>query len=231
MSIRAIPAAQWQAVLRMAPPLITRQRKTATNAILSAGEGRDGELTAAETAILSVLAYAAPAGDAFEFGTFLGRTTRLLALARPDSTVFTIDCYNAKELCVERGRPDDARFCSILQESVGSAFENTPEATRIIQLWGDSPNYPLQDLYGAMGVIFVDGGHDYATAVSDLQRAYNMLADQEAGIVAAHDYGLIEDVNKAWDEVFAGMDTLTFEASRLAVYGAVAQDLFDGRLS
>ena len=226
MSTRAIPTTQWQAVLQMAPSLITEQRRITTNAILSVGEGGNGELGAADTAILSVLAYAAPKGDAFEFGTYLGRTTRLLALARPDSTVFTIDCHNAKELCVERGQPGDIPFCGIPRESIGRAFGGTSEATRIIQLWGDSLNYPLQDLYGAMGIVFVDGGHDYATVLSDLQRAYNMLADQEAGIVVAHDYGFVPDVTKAWNEVFAGMSTLSFEASRLVAYGAVAQELF-----
>ena len=225
MSVRRIPTSQWQAVLQMAPALI-RERQGPTNAILSVGEGTNGELGAADTAILSVLAYAAPAGDVFEFGTYLGRTTRLLAMARPESTIFTIDCHNAKELCMERGQPDDALFCGIPREMVGTAFEGAPEATRIIQLWGDSLNYPLHDLYGAMGIVFVDGGHDYATVLSDLQRAYNMLADQEAGIVVAHDYGFVADVTRAWDEVFASMDSMSFEASRLVAYGTVAQELF-----
>ena len=225
MGVSLVPATQWQLIMQLTMAGIMRA-EGAEKITIVIEEGINGELGAFDSVIMSILAQNAPPGDVFEFGTYLGRTTRQLAMRRPQSTVFTIDCQDSEGRAIQRGRPSDVPFCAIPRADIGKAFRGTPEEERIIQLWGDSQHYELDEFHGSMGIVFVDGGHDYETALSDLRHARAMLADPAGGIIAAHDYGLIPDVVRAWGEVFQDAETLAFEASTVVAYGEIARNVF-----
>lgn len=106
----------------------------------------------------------------FEIGTYVGRTTRLLALNCLDTTcVFTLDL---------------PREC--VSHDVGEAYRGTPESKRITQLYGDSARFDFSPWYGRCDFVWVDGCHDYSYVLRDSQQAMSLC--RPGGWIAWHDY-------------------------------------------
>jgi len=106
----------------------------------------------------------------FEFGTFVGRTTRLLALnSHPDCRIVTIDLP-----------PDHVKH------EVGEAFKKTPENDKITQLYGDSRVFDFSPWYGQCDFVWVDASHDYSYVVSDTRNALKLC--RPGGWIGWHDY-------------------------------------------
>ncbi|MFA4902757.1 MAG: class I SAM-dependent methyltransferase [Desulfobaccales bacterium] len=106
----------------------------------------------------------------FEIGTFVGRTTRLLALNCPhDSQIFTLDL------------PRDQAT-----HDIGVDFRNTPEAAKITQLHGDSRTFDYSSWRSRCDFIWVDACHDYPFVVHDTMAALKLHS--EGGWIAWHDY-------------------------------------------
>lgn len=117
-------------------------------------------------------------GPIVEFGTFTGRTTRLLAQCTPHE-IYTIDIGNDPE----DHYPDYVP---------GSDFIGTPEADRIHLIIGDSRDVGIPLPFKSAGFIFIDGGHTYDVVLSDSRRAMDLVSDQ--GIIAWDDY------NPSWPD-------------------------------
>jgi predicted O-methyltransferase YrrM len=120
----------------------------------------------------------------FEFGTYLGRTTYHLALGNPDAVVHTLD------LRPELVRPEQkigGAIRSVIERGhQGAFFRDTPCASRIRQLHGDSRSFDYAPFRGKMDFIFIDASHLYEFVRNDTSKAMEMLAP--GGIVLWHDF-------------------------------------------
>lgn len=155
----------------------------------------------------------------FEIGTFRGRTALNFALNAPDDCkVHTLDLPPA-------GRDEGARATgsadtSLIQQSKpGAEFLGRPEAARIEQLYGDSTRFDFTPYYDRMDIVFVDGAHHYAAALSDTRHALRMV--RPGGVVLWHDfanYGDYNDVTRAVLECLPGTEVFQIDNSQLALY-------------
>src|SRR5204862_498837 len=101
------------------------------------------------------------------------------------------------------------------RNTVGAQYKKHPEqAKKIIQVFGDSASLDWNALQGPFDLVFIDGCHHYSYVKSDTQNALKQL--RKGGVIAWHDYGMIEDVSKAVDET-AGMDKFVIRGTRLAI--------------
>ena len=137
----------------------------------------------------------------FEFGTFDGATTLLLAATAPTAQVFTIDLppesYVAPE---EFGYPKSPGDYDSPHDEVGHEFRGTRESERITQLFGDTMTFDFSEYVGTMGLVVVDAGHGYEAARSDTENALRLAGP--SGVVIWDDYipqwpGVMQAVNDA----------------------------------
>ncbi|MCK4809725.1 MAG: class I SAM-dependent methyltransferase [Candidatus Omnitrophica bacterium] len=106
----------------------------------------------------------------FEIGTFVGRTTRLLAVnIAPNSQIVTLDLPQEQ-----------------VKQDIGVDYRNTTEASRIRQVYGDSRFYDFSAWHGKCDFVWVDACHDYDFVVSDTRNALNMC--RPGGWIGWHDY-------------------------------------------
>jgi predicted O-methyltransferase YrrM len=130
----------------------------------------DWELPYAERAILDGITRMLGPSAIFEFGTFTGKTTLLLANAAPLAQVHTIDLPPS-------GDGEDV---------VGSAFIGELAADRIIQHRADSRVFDYSALEGAVDLVFIDASHEFDDVVSDSEHALRLLKPD--GLVVWDDY-------------------------------------------
>lgn len=123
-----------------------------------------------ELASLAYLMQALQPLVVFEIGTFIGRTTRLLALNSSHNTqIFTLDL------------PADQ-----VAHDIGVDFGGTPEAEKITQLYGDTRSFDYSPWHGQCDFVWVDACHDYPHVVQDTQAALNLC--RPGGWILWHDY-------------------------------------------
>ena len=139
----------------------------------------------------------------FEIGTFDGATTHVLARSAPEAEVLTLDLP-----------PESAVLASVAQEAthagageVGSRFRDTPEASRITQLLGDSTTFDYTPWEGAVDLVLVDAGHEYENARADSQAALRLL--RPGGVI------LWDDYEPGWPGVVRAVDELQLPVVRL----------------
>jgi len=132
----------------------------------------------------------------FEFGTYDGATTLLLARAAPQAQVTTFDLP-----------PEDVvAMGGVVAEQLdivggaGAKFRGQPESERIVQLYGDSRKFDPKPYEGAMGLVLVDGSHEYDCAQADCQNALRML--EPGGLIVWDDYAA------RWPGVVRAVDEL-----------------------
>lgn len=114
-----------------------------------------------ELACLAYIMRALKPQIVFEFGTFVGRTTRLLAANSPsDCRIITIDL-----------EPDHVKH------QIGEEFKGTSENSKITQLYGDSREFDFSPWYGQCDFVWVDACHDYEYAVSDTKNALRLCRE------------------------------------------------------
>lgn len=106
----------------------------------------------------------------FEFGTFIGRTTRLLAINGGDSCkVLTLDL--PQEMVLHK---------------IGESFQRAPEGSRIEQHHGDSRTFDFSPWHARCDFVWVDACHDYEFAVADTVNAFKLC--KPGGWIGWHDY-------------------------------------------
>jgi predicted O-methyltransferase YrrM len=138
-----------------------------------------GEPLMLEKALLLALLRISRARRIFEFGTFLGGTTAMLARNAPEAEVFTLDL------------PAGATGSSAVEEDRRLSLGRAPLqalGARVRQLASDSNAFDPAGL-GAFDFIWIDGGHDERTVTSDTENAYRMLRPGPTAVIAWHDYG------------------------------------------
>jgi predicted O-methyltransferase YrrM len=150
-----------------------------------------------------------------EIGTFDGNTTlNLAANSPPDAVITTVDLPPDWTGTLTYQVP------GLLENFTGPAsataqFRNTGYAAKIRQVYGDSAAIDWTILGGPFDLIFIDGSHYYEYVKSDTQNALGCLTP--GGLVVWHDYGMIEDVSRAVDEVASAMRVFAIRGTRLAV--------------
>ena len=150
-----------------------------------------------------------------EIGTFDGNTTlNLAANSPPDAVITTVDLPPDWKGTLTYQVP------GLLENFTGPAsaaaqFRDTGYATKIRQIYGDSAAIDWTRLGGPFDLIFIDGSHYYEYVKSDTQNALGCLT--AGGLVVWHDYGMIEDVSRAVDEVASAMRVFAIRGTRLAV--------------
>jgi hypothetical protein len=126
----------------------------------------------------------------FEFGTASGRTAYLWARNSPPGArviTLTLRQDDAGSYRSEEGDADsDIR--NALDESTFSTFyySNTPVASKITQLYGDSKAFDERPWEGQCDLVFVDGSHARSYVESDTRKALRLA--RPGGIVLWHDY-------------------------------------------
>ena len=174
---------------------------------------------------LGAMAQVLQPGRIFEFGTYDGATTVLLARAAPDAEVITVDLPQS-DIAALRG-PDVVITEQIaVAGGVGACFRGQPEEVRITQVLGDSREVDLSKWFGTCDLVLVDGGHEADVCLADSRNALQLVSSQ--GVVVWDDY------QPNWPGVVRAVDTVTADLGCQVVHiestGLAVCDLA-GRLS
>jgi len=142
-----------------------------------------------ETAILLSLAKIVKPRQFFEFGTYLGvETLNIAANLDEDSRVYTLDLDEKSLRGLHQDVHDQPLTLTHFENLQRLAFLGTPYERRITQLKSDSKAYDFSRFHKQIDMVYVDGGHDLPTLVSDTQNALKMLSENHATCIAWHDY-------------------------------------------
>jgi predicted O-methyltransferase YrrM len=122
---------------------------------------------------------------AFEIGTFDGRSTRAMAMnLAKDGRLHTLNLPPGQDHNTAGVRNVD----SALNTKVVSGFRflGTPEAQRIVQLFGDSAAFDFGPYEGQMDLVFIDGSHAFEYVKNDTEAAKRMIK-ASGGWIVWHD--------------------------------------------
>jgi hypothetical protein len=148
-----------------------------------------GSVTLLEMNLIMAASRIVVPNQVFEFGTFLGNTTLNLALNIPDSgTIFTLDMdeQQARQAVQDAA---DAPLTEIHLASKSSLeFVGSSVESKIKMLTGNSTTFDFSPWYESVELVFIDGGHDYATVQSDTENAFRMARRDKPSCVLWHDY-------------------------------------------
>lgn len=143
-----------------------------------------GSTSTLETLLLIALQRIVKARRVFEFGTFRGANSHNLALNLPDGAeLYTLDLAAG----VADQHPLDAPL-TVARQGMPLDFADSPAAAKIRCLTGDSRNFDFAPFYGAVDLVFVDGGHDLDTLSRDSRNAFSMTGGRPTWCIAWHDY-------------------------------------------
>lgn len=126
----------------------------------------------------------------FEFGTASGRTTYLWARnSPPDAKIVTLTLHPDEAAAYQRVEGDaKSDVKNALKETRFSSFyySNTPMASKVTQLYGDSKAFDERPWEGRCDLVFVDGSHARSYVHSDSHKALRLV--RADGLVLWHDY-------------------------------------------
>lgn len=183
--------------------------------VKSLGANAEMSVTPHEMAILCAIVRLTGARDILEIGTFDGRTALNLAANAPvDGMVTTVDLPPDWS----RGLAIDVPHHAINASGIAPSalkYRDTPFASKVSQVYGDSAALDWTTLGGPFDLVFVDGCHSYDYVVSDTAKALTCV--RPGGLVIWHDYGMIEDVSKAVDETASRIQVRAIRSTSLAV--------------
>lgn len=166
------------------------------------------ELPYGERFILAAIAAGRRPRLIFEFGTFSGSTTKVLADAAPEATVHTIDL------------PDEAiESDSWIADMIGAAFRDDPSYDgRIVQHRSNSRDFDYTSFHRRADLVYVDASHAHEDVVHDSKRALEIVSDD--GVIVWDDYQPeIPGVVAGLRELDAsGLDVVHVAETRLVVH-------------
>ncbi len=155
---------------------------------------------------------------AFEFGTFTGATTLLIADAAPDgSVIHTIDI--PPEAFQQEGFAQAFEAnAGIGADGLGSRFrDRTDSRNTIVFHRGFSDDFDYSALRGKVDFILVDASHDYADVLRDSERAFEMLSP--FGVIVWDDYDWFQPgVVQALNELGHRVELCHVASTRLVVH-------------
>jgi hypothetical protein len=142
-----------------------------------------------ETAVLLSLAKLVKPRKFFEFGTYLGVETLNMAANLPEhSHLYTLDLDEDSLRDLQQDVHDRPLTLTHFNNLSNLAFLGTSYEKRITQLKGESKSFDFSTFSKQIDMVYVDGGHDSPTLVSDTKNALTMLCDDHPGCIAWHDY-------------------------------------------
>lgn len=133
-----------------------------------------GSLPPYEKLILASLVSVLQPRNIIEIGTFDGATALLMASNSPNATVYTLDL--PEEAPEHSGPVTEVDAGLIKNRRVGHVYKDTPQADRIVQLFGDSKTFDFEGLEVSFDFAFIDGAHTYEYVSSDTKRLSPLLA-------------------------------------------------------
>jgi hypothetical protein len=141
-----------------------------------------------EGAVVALIAKALRARHMFEFGTFRGRTSMLLAAISPDVQVVTIDLPPKCSLDFVQAQiesPTEITCPNLFDGERGSLIKGEC-ASRIKQLRQNSADLDAGPYRGRFDLVYIDGSHSYSAVKWVTEKALTMLAP--GGTVLWDDY-------------------------------------------
>jgi hypothetical protein len=161
-----------------------------------------GGLSLLESSILVSLLKMLKAKYVFEFGTYFGSTTKLFSQnTEYNSKIYTIDIDISKQEPIiskididnkeylRNGKINDQYLIYLLKKKGPYKINNQRNILKKIKLLKlDSKNLDVRKLklINKFDLIFVDGGHDYETIMSDTKKS--LLMRKKDSIIVWHDY-------------------------------------------
>jgi predicted O-methyltransferase YrrM len=161
-----------------------------------------GGMTLLESSILVSLATLTGAASFFEFGTYMGATSVLLASnSESHARVTTVDLPPASvsqdkpqgdeaKLILENDTENDNYLRRVFAEKGAFYIDRADAAVqaKIERIFHDSRtlNPVRENLAGRFDFIFIDGGHDYDTVAIDTANA--LLMAKPDAVILWHDY-------------------------------------------
>src|SRR5207245_2080156 len=125
---------------------------------------------------LLALAIAASPKVVLEIGTFMGHTTKLLAMNLPDSIIHSVDLpldFIPEQDKVAGPKKDD--FHLIARREVGREYRGSSYEARIRQHFVDTAAWNFKEAAGAT-FFFIDGSHTYDYCKIDSECFYLWVA-------------------------------------------------------
>jgi hypothetical protein len=148
-----------------------------------------GSLTLLEMFIVMAATQIIVPRQVFEIGTFLGNTTLNLALnIPPDGTVFTLDLDVEHAGRANQDRADAPLTELHLASTASLDFIGSSVESKIRPLIGNSTTFDFSRWRDSVELVFIDGGHDFATVKSDTENAFLMARKDKPSCVLWHDY-------------------------------------------
>ncbi|MCB0197779.1 MAG: class I SAM-dependent methyltransferase [Anaerolineae bacterium] len=157
-----------------------------------------GGLLLLESAILVSLMRVIDAKEVFEFGTFMGATSVLLAENSPEKThITTLDIdpesFAASDTSLANLRDADENdeflrneFYSKGPKYINHASEDVKKKITQVHLDSRTVVPEKQGLQDRFDLIFIDGGHDYETIKNDTEKA--LVMGKEDSVILWHDF-------------------------------------------
>jgi len=165
--------------------------------ILALHDELEGILSVEESAFL----YRAARGHKtiVEIGSYRGKSCVLLALGEPSARVTAIDPHYAQDDSgAIRYSPEDERIMNDALARYGVADRVnhiTATSAQARPRWQDTP----------IDMLWIDGDHSYQGVRTDLELWAPLV--RPGGLIAGHDYGHLESVRRAWDELITNDPT------------------------
>ena len=137
-----------------------------------------------ETLALCSLVSAVRASAVFEFGTYRGWTSSVLASCMEQGgRLLTLELPPGHKAAGALERRD---VYDLLESEVGQAFKAAaPDRARVIQLWGDSALFDFSPWRHTVDLVFIDGAHTEEYVRNDTVRALGLV--RPGGLVVWHD--------------------------------------------
>ena len=164
------------------------------------------ELPYGERIVLSAIAELLEPVMIFEFGTYSGSTTTLLANAAPGAVVHTLDLP-----------ADEIVWGQDVVEAIGKNFRDRPEyAGRIISHRCNSRLFDFSPFEKKVDLVYIDGSHEFADVLEDSRNALRMLTPR--GVIIWDDYqpGTI-GVARAIQQIAKTLPIVRIAQTRLSV--------------
>ena len=149
-----------------------------------------GGLSLLESFSLIAAAKLVNAQRIFEIGTYLGTTTLNLALnVGENSEILTLDLDEDRAALANQHPADSELTKKHLESRKTLDFFDTPVSGKVKILTGDSKRFDFSPWRACVDLIFIDGGHDFATVKSDTENAFELIRTDRRSCILWHDYG------------------------------------------
>lgn len=158
----------------------------------------------------------------FEIGTYSGFTALHFAHnTGAEAQVYTLDLPADYRPSSGPGKLsyDDKLVLELSQRNIhGRIYRDTPEETKIVELFGDSRTFDYAPYLGKMDLVFIDGNHSYEYVRSDTENAFQMLS--ERGVIIWHDFDYIihRDVFKYLNQLSKARKIYAIRNTRYAIF-------------